>query len=110
MRELLLTMHGSAEKAKAMQRSDSALRLDLVHRFEPGPDVHAEAKQPRDISENKMGLEPQFRGHLVSYQQLVHAVSNMAVRTPARAVAAVAGSRRNSAVRGSAISREVARV
>src|ERR1700726_1463215 len=31
-----------------------------------------------------MGLEQDFRGHLASYQQLVHAASNTAVRMPSR--------------------------
>src|SRR6266436_1633609 len=31
-----------------------------------------------------MGLEQNFRGHLASYQQLVHAASNTAIRTPIR--------------------------
>jgi hypothetical protein len=38
------------EEAEAVQRSDGALRCDQVHRLEPGQDVHAEAKQPRDNS------------------------------------------------------------
>src|SRR5258705_10359944 len=32
-----------------------------------------------------MGLEQDFRGHLVSYQQLVHAALNTALWTPAQA-------------------------
>src|SRR5882724_8146591 len=48
-------------------------RCDPVHRPEPRQNVRAEAEQPRDIAENKMSLEQQFRGHLVSYQQLVRA-------------------------------------
>src|SRR6266852_6305918 len=31
-----------------------------------------------------MGLEQDFRGHLASYQQLVHAASNTALRMPSR--------------------------
>ena len=38
------------EEAEAVQRSDRTLCFEMVHRFEPGPDVHAEAKQPRDIA------------------------------------------------------------
>ena len=38
------------EEAEAVQRSGGALRCDQVHRLEPGQDVHAEAKQPRDNS------------------------------------------------------------
>src|ERR1700682_1582311 len=38
------------EEAEAVQGGDGALRFDPVHRLEPGPDVHAEAKQPRDIT------------------------------------------------------------
>ncbi len=38
------------EEAEAVQRSDGALRVDPVHRLEPGQDVHADAKQPRDIA------------------------------------------------------------
>src|SRR5260370_35793663 len=60
------------------------MRCDPVHRPEPGPDVRAEAEQPRDIIENKMGSEQRFRGHLASDQQFVHAASNTAVRTPIR--------------------------
>src|SRR5260370_35010307 len=60
------------------------MRCDPVHRPEPGPDVRAEAEQPRDIIENKMGSEQRFRGHLASDQQFVHAASNTAVRTPLR--------------------------
>ena len=46
------------EEAEAVQRSDRTLCFEMVHRFEPGPDVHAEAKQPRDISEDEMSWRP----------------------------------------------------
>src|SRR5438270_6499374 len=38
------------EEAEAVQRSDGALRCDEIHRLEPGQDVHAEAKQPRELT------------------------------------------------------------
>ena len=38
------------EEAKAVQSGDGALRIESVHRPEPGQNVHAEAKQPRDIT------------------------------------------------------------
>ena len=38
------------EEAEAVQSRDGALRFKPVHRLEPGQDVHAEAKQPRDIA------------------------------------------------------------
>src|SRR5258708_35820312 len=72
------------EEAEAVQRSDRTLCFEMVHRFEPGPDVHAKARQPRDISEDEMGLEQDFRGHLISDQVLLDAASNTAVRMPSR--------------------------
>jgi hypothetical protein len=38
------------EEAEAMQSSDGTMRCDQVHRLEPGQEVRAEAKQPRDIT------------------------------------------------------------
>src|SRR6202043_2238463 len=54
-------------EAEAVQRSDRTLCFEMVYRFEPGPDVHAKAKQPRDISEDEMDLEHDFRRHVSSY-------------------------------------------
>src|SRR5207248_3838123 len=73
------------EEAKAVQCCDSAVHSDQVHRPQPRQNIRAEAKQPGDIAQDKMGLEQQFRGHLVSCRQLVHAASNTALRTPTRA-------------------------
>src|SRR3984893_16157911 len=70
------------EEAEAVQNSDGALRLDLVHRLEPGPHVRAEAKQPRDVTQDEMYLENGCRRHLASYQVLTDAASNTAVRMP----------------------------
>ena len=42
------------EKTETVQSSDGTLRFDPVHRPEPGPDVRAKAKQPRDVTENEM--------------------------------------------------------
>eukprot|EP01132_Coremiostelium_polycephalum_P008134 gene8136-10006_t len=55
------------EEAKTVQRGDGALRLGLVHGLEPGPDIGAKAKQPRDVTENQMHIEDECRGHLGSY-------------------------------------------
>ena len=41
------------EKAEAMQRRDRAVRLDLVHGLQSGPDVDAEAKQPGDYPKTR---------------------------------------------------------
>ena len=38
------------EEAKAVQRSDDAVCFEPVHRPEPGQNVSAETKQPRDIA------------------------------------------------------------
>ena len=43
-----------AEEAEAVQRSDGALRSNLVYCLKPGPEVGAEAKQPRDITQNEL--------------------------------------------------------
>src|SRR6185312_634394 len=43
-----------SEEAETVQRGYRALRLDPIHRPEPGPDVRAEAKQPREVAENEM--------------------------------------------------------
>jgi hypothetical protein len=45
------------EEAEAVQSSDGALRFDQIHRREPGPDVRAEAEQPRDVTQDEMDLE-----------------------------------------------------
>ena len=50
-------------------------------KFELGPNVHAKAKQPRDVAKNKMGLEQQFSGHLVSNQLLAHASACLALQS-----------------------------
>src|SRR6185437_7233789 len=52
-----------SEEAEAVQRRNGALCLDLVDRFEPGPEVSAEAKQPWDIPEDEMDLEDGRRRH-----------------------------------------------
>src|SRR5262249_2169760 len=52
------------EEPEAVQRSDGTLRLDLVHRLEPGPEVRAEAEQPRHVTENEMQVEDGCRRHL----------------------------------------------
>src|SRR5260370_27341485 len=72
------------EEAETVQGGDGALRFDPVHRFEPGQDVHAEAKQPRDVTKNELCLKEGFRRHLASYRVLVDAASNTAVRMPSR--------------------------
>src|SRR4029077_1459519 len=38
------------EEAEAVQSGDGPLRFNPVHCLEPGPEVGAEAKQPRDIA------------------------------------------------------------
>ena len=43
---------------------------DPVHRPEPWQAVCAEAKQPRDVAEDKLNLEQDFRGHFSSYGQV----------------------------------------
>ncbi len=65
------------EEAEAVQSGDGTLRLDPVHRLEPGPNIRAEAKQPRDVTENEMHLEDGCRGHSgllssVSWRGLEH--------------------------------------
>jgi hypothetical protein len=42
------------EEPEAVESSDGAVRCDPVHRLEPGHDVHAEAKQPHDITQNEL--------------------------------------------------------
>jgi Transposase DDE domain len=44
----------------------------------------AEAKQPRDISQDELYSEEGFRRHLTTCQVLIDAASNTAVRTPSR--------------------------
>jgi hypothetical protein len=39
------------------------------------------AKQPRDVAKNKMGLEPQFSGHLIFNRLLVHAAARLALQS-----------------------------
>jgi hypothetical protein len=38
------------EEAEAVQGGDSALRANPIDQLEPGPDLGAEAEQPRDIA------------------------------------------------------------
>jgi hypothetical protein len=52
-----------AEEAKAVQRGDGALRLDVIELLQPRPDIDGEAKQPGGISQYEMRLEQDFRGH-----------------------------------------------
>jgi hypothetical protein len=42
------------EEAEAVQSGDGAVRIDPVPRLELRQDVHAEAKQPRDIAQSEM--------------------------------------------------------
>src|SRR5260370_38651035 len=72
------------EEAEAVQRSDRTLCFEMVHRFEPGTDVHAKARQPRDISEDEVGLKQDFRGHMISDQVMVDSASNTAVMMTSR--------------------------
>src|SRR5215471_6377136 len=45
------------EESKTVQCSDCTLRRESIHNLEPGPNVDAEAKQPRDITENELNSE-----------------------------------------------------
>ena len=45
------------KKSKAVQCSDCTLGIESVDRLEPGPNVDAETKQPRDITQNEMNSE-----------------------------------------------------
>ena len=72
------------EEAEAVQSSDGALRFDLVHRLELGPYVRAKAKQPGDVTKNEVYLEDGCWRHVDSYQVLIGAASNNAVRMPSR--------------------------
>src|SRR5207248_3202043 len=51
------------KETEAVQSRDGAVRFDPVHRLKPGQDVRAEAKQPRDVTEDEMCLEEEFRRH-----------------------------------------------
>jgi hypothetical protein len=44
----------------ADRSADDALRSHRVHRFEPGKNVHVEAKQTRDIAQNELQCEDDF--------------------------------------------------
>ena len=63
------------EEAEAVQSSDGAVCRDPVHRPEPRQTVCAEAKQPRDVAEDEMYLEQDFRGHFCLLWAGVQAVS-----------------------------------
>jgi hypothetical protein len=45
------------EESKTVQCSDRTLRRESIHDLELGPNVNAEAKQPRDITENELNSE-----------------------------------------------------
>jgi CO/xanthine dehydrogenase Mo-binding subunit len=49
------------EEAEAVQGRDRAMRLDAVHRPEPGQDIGAEAEQPCDIAQHELQVEDHFR-------------------------------------------------
>src|SRR5215471_10895264 len=48
------------EESKTVQCSDCTLRRESIHNLEPGPNVDAEAKQPRDVTENELNSEESF--------------------------------------------------
>jgi len=53
-----------SEEAEAVECRDGAMRFDLVHRFEFGQEVGAEAKQPPNMTQNEMQSEDGFWQHL----------------------------------------------
>ena len=48
------------KKSKAVQCSDCTLGIESIYRLEPGPNIDAEAKQPRDITQNELNSEEGF--------------------------------------------------
>jgi hypothetical protein len=53
-----------SEEAEAVQSSDHALRFKPAHLSEPGQNIHVEAKQARDITQNEMDQENDLLWHL----------------------------------------------
>src|SRR5260370_37607188 len=58
-----MNYHAPAE-TEAVQGGDGALRLDGVHGLEPGPNIHAETEQPRDVTQNEMYLDETISGDI----------------------------------------------
>ena len=50
-----------SEETEAVQGREGTLRFDVVHGFEPGPNVRTETKQPRNITQDEVNSEKGFR-------------------------------------------------